>query len=172
MAATKKKRDKKYQGPRDVRLNIAELLFEGDAPLSASSQTTLLITVHWAASSLARGMARKDDWDTIVNAFNCAKIFCEKAANAQSSIAVLNAGHNAMIDIAERSYKIGVLRLGVGNLTRINAGLALYEQLIGTVTKRMHTAAINEVDRRMQRGEKVSLQRAGTPRMTTAQLAA
>lgn len=168
MATTKKKRDKKYQ-PRDVRMNVTELLFGADEPLPASSQATLLIAVHWAASNLARGVARKDDWDTIVNSFNCAKILCEKVENAQSTIAVLNAGHNAMIDIAERSHDVGVLRLGVGNLTRINAGLEIYQQLIGTITKRMHTAAINEVDRRIKRGDKVRLKKEGTKRMPTGE---
>lgn len=170
MATPKKKRNKAYR-PRDVRTNIAALLFESDQPLSQSDRATILGAAHWAVQALARGAATRDDWHTIVNALNASQVLCEKAGNREVGLAVVYAAQNAMINVGERCKALGALRLGVGDLPKINEAMALYEDLLATVTKRQHAAALIEADRRIRAGNVVRLKKEGTRRMPAAGLA-
>ncbi|WP_042886313.1 hypothetical protein [Cupriavidus necator] len=124
--ATKKKRDKAYR-PRQVRTNIAALLFDSDKPLQQSDRESILGAAHWSVQALARGEATKDDWHTIVNALNCSQVLCEKAGNREVGLAVIYAAQNAMINIGERCKALRALRLGVGDLPRLNEAMSLYE---------------------------------------------
>lgn len=169
MATTKKKRNKAYR-PREVRTNVAALLFDSDQPLSQSDRESILGAAHWSVQALARGQATRDDWHTIVNAMNTSQVLCEKAGNREVGLAVVYAAQNAMINVGERCKALGALRLGVGDLPKINEALALYEELLATVTKRQHAAAIFEADRRIRSGNVVRLKKEGTRRMPAAGL--
>jgi len=169
MATSKKRRNKAYR-PRDVRTNITALLFESDQPLSQSDRETILGAAHWSVQALARGQATRDDWHTIVNALNASQVLCEKANNREVGMAVIYAAQNAMINVGERCKAMGALRLGVGDLPRLNEAMALYEDLLASVTKRQHAAAIFEADRRIRSGNVVRLRKEGTRRMPAAGL--
>lgn len=165
--ATKKKRDKTYR-PRPVRSNIAALLFDSDQPLGQSDRESILGAAHWSVQALARGQATKDDWHTIVNALNCSQVLCETAGNRDVGLAVIYAAQNAMINVGERCKTLGVMRLGAGDLPKLNEAMALYEALLETVTKRQHATAIYEADRRIRSGNVVRMKRDGTRRMGVA----
>jgi hypothetical protein len=162
--ATKKKRDKPYS-PRVVRTNIPALLFNSDAPLTQGDRETILGAAHWSVQALARGEATKDDWHTIVNALNCSQVLSETAGNREIGLAVIYTAQNAMIAVGERCKALGILRLGAGDLPKINEAMVLYEELLGLVTKRQHATAIYEADRRIRAGNVVRLKREGTRRM-------
>jgi len=170
--ATRKKRSKAYR-PREVRRDIAVLLFDGDRPLPESTRASILIALHSAIRSVATGTAIHDDWHTIVNALNTAQLICEGAGNKEVGMEVVYAAQNAMIGVAERcknpdSPGFGRLGFGVGELPAVNDGAALYEQLLETITKRQYTHAIQEALRRLAAGAVVKVQRDGTPRFELA----
>lgn len=172
MATTKKKRSKAYK-PRELRNDILPLLFESDQPLPDHQRASILIALHSAVSSMAKGTGCHEDWHTIVNALNTAQLLCEGAGNKDIGMEVVYAAQNAMIGVAERckcpdSPGFGRLGFGVGELPALNDGIVLYEQLIETVTKRQYTRAIQEALRRLAAGAVVKVQREGTPRFALA----
>ncbi|MGO4151401.1 hypothetical protein [Cupriavidus sp. YAF13] len=171
MAINKKRQGKKYH-PREVRRDITELLFDGDQPLADHKRASLLLAVHASAASLMKGDAPRIVWHDITNALNIAQILCEKASNSEVGLEVIFAAQNAMIAVGERCHAVGRLGVSGDEIRAINDGIALYEQLLETVTKRQYTRAIEEGIRRLEAGDVVKLQRAGTPRMTTTHLAA
>lgn len=170
--ATKKKRSKAYK-PRERRNDILPLLFESDQPLPDHQRASILIALHGAIASMAKGTGTHDDWHTIVNALNTAQLICEGAGYKEVGLEVVYAAQNAMIGVAERckhpgSPAHGRLVFGVGELPALNEGVALYETMIETVTKRQYTRAIQEALRRLQAGSVVKVQREGTPRFALA----
>ncbi|MEM5384160.1 hypothetical protein VSR68_11280 [Paraburkholderia phymatum] len=159
MAGNKKPR-KAYR-PRPVRTDIATFMFEGDAQLDATLQTSILTAVHAAATSLVRGANDESAWHTIVNAFNIAQILSETAGNREVGLNVMYAAQNAMIGIGERANETGRLVFTGEELKAMNAGVALFEQFAQTVSKRQYAAAAGESVRRVRVGTVVKLRRAG-----------
>lgn len=168
---TAKKRNKPYR-PREVRLNIMATLFEGDQPLPDDQRTTILLAARGSVAALVRGTATKDDWHTIVNALNTSQVLCESAGNRHIGLAVIHAAQNAMIEVGERCKRTGKLGISGDGLRPLNDVIELYEQLLETVTKRQHAAAIHEADRRIRDGNVVRLKKEGTRRLEIAGLAA
>lgn len=171
MATNKKRPGKKYH-PREVRRDIAALLFEGDAPLPDHQRASLLMAVHGSALALVQGDAPRQEWHSIVSALNITQMLCEKAGNSHVGLEVVAAAQNAMIAVGERCHRVGRLGVTGDEMRAINEAIALYEQLLEIVTKRQYAAAIEEGMRRLATGDVIKLQRAGTPRMTPAGLAA
>lgn len=172
MAKTQKKRNKAYK-PREARKDVAALLFEGDQPLPDHQRASILIALHGAIRSMAKGTGTHEDWHTIVNALNTAQLICEGAGNKEVGLELVYAAQNAMISVAERcknpdSPGFGKLGFGIGELPAINEGASLYEQLMETVTKRQYTRAIQEAVRRLESGAVVKVQKEGTKRFALA----
>ncbi|MDW3683931.1 hypothetical protein RA280_19715 [Cupriavidus sp. CV2] len=172
MAGKKKARQGKKHTPRTPRRDIVELQFDGDQPLAGHKRASLMLAVRSSAVSLVQGDAPRIAWHDITNSLNIAQILCGRAGNSEIGLEVIFAAQNAMIAVGERCHAVGRLGVSGDEMRAINDGIALYEQLLETVTKRQYTNAINEGIRRLEAGDVVKLQRAGTPRMTTAQLAA
>ena len=156
--------------PTTPRRDIVDLLFDADQPLADHKRVSLLMAVHGSAQALIRGNAPRIVWHDITNALNIAQILCEGAGNSEVGLEVIFDAQNAMIAVGERCHAVGRLGASGDEIRAINNGIALYEQLLETVTKRQYTNAINEGIRRLKAGDVVKLQRAGTPRMTTAQI--
>ena len=170
--ATKKKRCKAYR-PREVRNDVLPLLFEGDQPLPDHQRASILMALHGAVTSMARGTGCPQDWHTIVNALNTSQMLCENAGNKEIGLEVVYAAQNAMINVAEAckhpdSPRYGKLGFGAGDLPVLNEGLVFYETLLEGVTKRQYTRAIQEAVRRLEAGAVVKVQREGTPRFALA----
>ncbi|MDE1179475.1 hypothetical protein [Paraburkholderia sp.] len=137
-------------------------LMNGDEPLDASLRMTILTTVHASAASLARGSGDKESWNVIVNALNIALVLSEDAGNNALGLEVVYAGQNAMIAVAERFHRTERLVFAGGELQALNSALALFEQMVDTVTKRQYTRAAGETVRRKNAGDVVRIRKEGT----------
>jgi hypothetical protein len=157
MAANRKTR-KPYR-PKQVQTDAVMFLMNGDEPLDASLRLTILTTVHASAAGLAHGSCDKESWNILVNALNIALVLCEDAGNNEIGLEVIYAGQNAMIAVAERYHRTQRLVFAGDELQALNAGIALFEQLVDTVTKRQYTRAAGETVRRKNAGAVVRIKR-------------
>jgi hypothetical protein len=159
MASNRKPRRPYKQ--KQVQTDAVMFLMNGDDPLDQSLRTTILTTVHGSAASLARGSNDKEAWNIIVNALNIALVLAEDAGNNEIGLEVIYAAQNAMIAVAERFHRTERLVFAGDELQALNAGIALFENMVDTVTKRQYTRAAGETVNRKNRGDVVKIRREG-----------
>lgn len=155
---------KKPRKPRKLfaRKDVVSTLFNADEPMHGEERIEVLTSVHMAALSLSRGEATKNEWDTIVVTGNIAIVLCESAGNRNIGLEPLYAMQNAMIAVCERFQERGRFVLAGDELRAMNAGIALFEQLIDTVSRRQYMRACAEYTRRLHAGKAVQIKRGVT----------
>jgi hypothetical protein len=146
---------------RPVQTDAVMFLMNGDEPLDASLRTTILTTVHASAAGLAHGSCDKESWNVLVNALNIALVLAEDAGNNEIGLEVIYAAQNAMIAVAERYHRTQRLVFAGDELRDLNAGIALFENMVETVTKRQYTRAAAETVNRKNRGDVVRIKKDG-----------
>jgi hypothetical protein len=144
---------------KQVQTDAVMFLMNGDEPLDASLRMTILTTVHASAAGLAHGSCDKESWNILVNALNIALVLAEDAGNNEIGLEVIYAGQNAMIAVAERYHRAERLVFAGDELQSLNAGIALFENMVETVTKRQYTRAAGETVRRKNAGDVVRIKR-------------
>jgi hypothetical protein len=151
---------KKYR-PKPVQTDAVMFLMNGDEPLDESLRMTILTTVHASAAGLAHGSCDKESWNILVNALNIALVIAEDAGNNEIGLKSIYAAQNAMIAVAERYHRTQRLVFAGDELRDLNAGLALFENMVETVTKRQYTRAAGETVRRKNAGDVVRIKKDG-----------
>jgi RES domain-containing protein len=96
-----------------------------------------------------------------VNALNIALVLAEDAGNNEIGLEVIYAAQNAMIAVAERYHRTQRLVFAGDELRDLNAGIALFENMVETVTKRQYTRAAAETVNRKNRGDVVRIKKDG-----------
>jgi hypothetical protein len=142
--------------------NHVEFLLDADAPMKGEERLEVLTSVHIAAIDLCSGTATKDRWDEIVVAMNIAAMLCETAGNKERALQAVYDTLNTMIDVAERYQASQAYTLTPGDLSAINGGIHVFEQLVDTVSRRQYTRACAEYTKRLAAGKAVQI-RAGLP---------
>lgn len=160
MPTSKAKRGKAYKR-RPVQTDAVMFLMNGDEPLDQGLRTTILTTVHASAAGLAHGSCDKESWNVLVNALNIALVLAEDAGNNEIGLEVIYAAQNAMIAVAERYHRTQRLVFAGDELRDLNAGIALFENMVETVTKRQYTRAAAETVNRKNRGDVVRIKKDG-----------
>ena len=149
----KRKYVPKYTNPK----NTVETLFDGDKPLTGELKEKVLLTAHLCASRLARGEATQEDWGALVTACNVNLILCERAGNKEIGLQATYDACNALISVQERFFAKG-RRVATGEeLTAINGGLHVFEEIVETVTKRQYVWASDQIEQRMRAGQSVGV---------------
>lgn len=153
----KNKRPRKRYVPRVGTKDCITTLFDGDEPLKGELKEKVLVTVHMAAQSLAKGEAIQDDWGALVTAMNVCLILCEKACNKEIGLQAVYDASNALISVQERFFAKG-RRVATGEeLTAINGGIHVFEELVETVTKRQYVWASDQIEKRMKEGRSIGV---------------
>jgi hypothetical protein len=156
MPATKKPRKARKLV---ARKDVVTTLFNADEPMQGEERLEVLTSVHMAALALSRGTGTKDQWDTIVVTGNIAIVLCETAGNRNVGLEPLYAMQNAMIGVCERFQEIGRFVLTGDELQAVNGGIALFETLVDTVSRRQYVRACAEYTRRLHAGKAVQIKR-------------
>ena len=150
MPSSKKPR-KKYV-PRVGTKDTITTLFDGDKPIQGELRDKVLLTVHLAAQRLAHGEAEQDDWGALVTASNLGLILCERANNKNIGLQAVYDACNALIAVQERFFEKG-RRVATGDeLTAINGGIHVFEEMVDTVSKRQYVWASDQIEKRMKEG--------------------
>jgi hypothetical protein len=153
--------NKKPRKPRKViePKNHVMFLYDADAPMKGEERLEVLTSVHMAALALSRGEGTKNEWDVIVIAMNIAIVLCETAGNREIGLKALYDTQNAMIDVCERFQARGNFVLTGEELTAMNGGIHVFEQLVATVSRRQYTRACAEYTRRLNAGKAVQIRK-------------
>jgi hypothetical protein len=151
----KPRKARKLVTPKD----IVSTLFNADEPMQGEEKLEVLTSVHMAALALSRGTGTKNEWDTLVVTGNIAIVLCETAGNRNVGLEPLYAMQNAMIAVCERFQEIGRFVLTGDELQAMNGGIALFEQLVDTVSRRQYVRACAEYTRRLHAGKAVQIKR-------------
>ena len=155
MPSSKKPR-KKYV-PRVGTKDTISTLFDGDKPVTGELRAKILLTVHICASRLSKGDAEQEDWGALVTAMNVCLILCEKAGNKEIGLQAVYDASNALISVQERFFEKG-RRVATGDeLTAINGGIHIFEEILNTVTKRQYVWASDQIEQRMREGRSVGV---------------
>jgi hypothetical protein len=141
------------------RKDVVSTLFNADEPMQGEEKLEVLTSAHMAALALSRGTGTKNEWDTLVVTGNIAIVLCESAGNRNIGLEPLYAMQNAMIAVCERFQEIGRFVLTGDELQAMNAGIALFEQLVDTVSRRQYVRACAEYTRRLHAGKAVQIRR-------------
>jgi hypothetical protein len=153
----KSTRPRKKYVPKVGRKDTVTTLFEGDEPLKGELKEKVLLTVHMAALALAKGEATQDDWGALVTACNVCLVLCENARNKHIGLQAVYDASNALISIQERFFAMG-RRVSTGDeLTAVNGGIHVFEELVETVSKRKYVWASDQIDKRMREGQVVGV---------------
>jgi hypothetical protein len=142
-----------------ARKDVVSTLFNADEPMQGVEKLEVLTSVHMAALALSRGTGTKNEWDTLVVTGNIAIVLCESAGNRNIGLEPLYAMQNSMIAVCERFQEIGRFVLSGDELRSMNAGIALFEQLVDTVSRRQYVRACAEYTRRLNAGKAVQIRR-------------
>jgi hypothetical protein len=159
MPASKKPR-KKYVPKLDAFVKGQDTitsLFDSDKPLQGELRDKVLLTVHIAAQNLARGQSEQDDWGALVTAMNVCLILCEKANNKHIGLQAVYDACNALIEVQERFFAKGSRICTGPELTAINGGIHVFEEIVDTVTKRQYVWASDQIEKRMKEGRSVGV---------------
>lgn len=142
---------KKYV-PRVGTKDTITTLFDGDKPIQGELRDKVLLTVHIAAQNLAKGESVQDDWGALVTAMNISLILCERANNKHIGLNAVYDACNALINVQERFFEKG-RRVATGDeLTAINGGIHVFEEMVDTVSKRQYVWASDQIEKRMKEG--------------------
>jgi hypothetical protein len=132
-------------------------LFEGDEPLKGELKDKVLLTTHMAALALSKGNATQDDWGALVTACNVCLVLCENARNKHIGLQAVYDASNALISVQERFFAMG-RRVSTGDeLTAVNGGIHVFEELVETVSKRKYVWASDQIEKRMREGQVVGV---------------
>src|SRR5262249_18779932 len=105
----------------------------------------------------ARGESEHDDWGALATAMNVCLILCEGANNKHIGLRAVYDAANALMTIQERFYEKG-RRVAKGDeLTAINGGIHVFEELVETVSKRKYVWASDQIEKRMRQGQSVGV---------------
>lgn len=153
--------NKKPRGKRKLfeKKDCVSTLFNADQPMQGAERIEVLTSVHMAALNLSRGEATKNEWDTIVVTMNIAIVLCESAGNREIGLQPIYDAQNAMIAVCERFQERGKFVLTGAELRAMNSGIALFEQLVDTVSRRQYVRACAEYTRRLNAGKAVRIKR-------------
>lgn len=155
MAGNKKPR-KRYV-PKVGTKDTISTLFEGDEPLKGELKEKVLLTVHLCALAMSKGEATQEDWGGLVSACNLGLILCERAGNKEMGLKAIYDASNALISVQERFFAIG-RRVATGEeLTAINGGIHVFEEMVETVSKRQYVWASDQIEKRMKEGRSVGV---------------
>jgi hypothetical protein len=154
MAGNKKPR--RARKPREVKNHVMHL-YDADSPMQGEERIEVLTSVHMAALAFSRGAASKYEWDTIVIAMNVAIVLCESAGNREIGVQALYDTQNAMIDVCERFQVCGSYEMTGDELSAMNGGIHVFEQLVDTVSRRQYTRACAEYTKRLDAGKAVQI---------------
>ena len=155
MPASKKPR-RKYV-PKYGTKDTVTTLFDGDKPIQGELRDKVLLTTHLAAQRLARGESEQDDWGALVTAMNLCLILCEKAGNKHVGLQAVYDACNALIEVQERFFERGSRVCTGAELTAINGGIHVFEEIVDTVTKRHYVWASDQIERRMKEGQSIGV---------------
>lgn len=147
---------KKYRPKVGVKDTVTTL-FEGDEPLKGELKDKVLLTTHMAALALSKGEATQDDWGALVTACNVCLVLCEQAKNKHIGLQAVYDASNALISVQERFFAMG-RRVSTGDeLTAVNGGIHVFEELVETVSKRKYVWASDQIEKRMRDGQVVGV---------------
>jgi len=153
----KSKKPRKAYRPKVGTKDTITTLFEGDEPLKGELKDKVLLTVHMAARSLSMGDAIQDDWGALVSAMNISLILCERAGNKEIGLKAIYDASNALISVQERFFEKG-RRVATGEeLTAINGGIHVFEEMVETVSKRQYVWASDQIEKRLKEGRSVGV---------------
>lgn len=116
-------------------------LFNADEPMPESERVETLTSLHAAALALSRGFGDAHHWDTLIVAFNIAVNVCAMAKNGHIGLNPVNEARNALISVRERAHEIGRYVFRGEELSAVNGGIHVYEQIIQTVGRRQYVRA-------------------------------
>jgi hypothetical protein len=155
MAGNRKPR-RKYVPKVGVKDTVTTL-FEGDEPLKGELKEKVLLTTHMAALALSKGEATQADWGALVTACNVCLVLCEQAKNKHIGLQAVYDASNALISVQERFFAMG-RRVSTGDeLTAVNGGIHVFEELVETVSKRKYVWASDQIEKRMREGQVVGV---------------
>lgn len=161
MPVSKRRKDgKKYVpklNPFSKGQDTITTLFDGDKPLQGELRDKVLLTVHIAAQNLARGESEQDDWGAVVTAMNICLILLERAKNKHIGLQAVYDACNALIEVQERFFAIGRRVLRGEELTAINGGIHVFEEIVDAVSKRQYVWASDQIEQRMKKGQSVGV---------------
>ena len=155
MPSSKKPR-RKYI-PKYGRQDTVTTLFDGDKPLQGELRDKVLLTTHLAAQRMARGESEQDDWGALVTAMNICLILCEKANNKNIGLQAIYDACNALIATQERFFERGSRVCTGDELTAINGGIHVFEEMVETVSKRKYVWASDQIEMRMKEGKSIGV---------------
>jgi hypothetical protein len=139
--------------PKDVITS----LFNADAPMPEPERIEVLTQVHAAALALSRGYGTAGHWDELIVGFNIAVNVCAMANNALLGLNAVNEARNALIAVRERAYEIGRFTFTGEELTAVNGGIHVYEQIVTTVSRRQYVQACAKYTRDLNAGKAMKI---------------
>jgi hypothetical protein len=116
-------------------------LFNADEPMPESERVETLTGLHAAALALSRGFGDAHHWDTLIIGLNIAVNVCAMAKNGHIGLNAVNEARNALISVRERAHDLGRYVFTGDELSAVNGGIHVYEQIIETIGRRQYVRA-------------------------------
>jgi hypothetical protein len=126
---------------RLVKKNIVSDLFNADEPMPEHDRVAVLTELHSAVFALSRGFGEAHHWDTLIIGLNIAVNVCAMAKNGHIGLNAVNEARNALISVRERAHDLGRYVFTGEELSAVNGGIHVYEQIIETVGRRQYVRA-------------------------------
>jgi hypothetical protein len=124
-----------------VQKDFVTSLFNADDPMPEHERVETLTGLHAAALALSRGFGDAHHWDTLIIGLNIAVNVCAMAKNGHIGLNAVNEARNALISVRERAHDLGRYVFTGDELSAVNGGIHVYEQIIETVGRRQYVRA-------------------------------
>lgn len=146
---TKKKRDKKYQGPKRVVPNTIRAFFGGMSDTHAEHLQRTKLSTHIAMSNIVRGVGDAYDWDDVNGAISTALVMAEQGIGAEYTREFI-AARDALVQCVIRYRNTGKFGFTGDELKAVNAALESHEAQMTCVRGIDVDRAVQEVNRRLK----------------------
>lgn len=145
----KKKRDKKYGGPKRIVPNNISAFFGGMSDTHAEYLQRTKLSIHVAMSNIVRGVGEPFDWDDVNQAISMALVMSEQGIGA-NYVEEFKRGRDALIYCVERYKRTGKFGFTGDELKALNEAISCHEAQMTCVRGIDVDRAANEVCRRLK----------------------
>lgn len=145
----KKKRDKKYAGPKRVVPNNIAAFFGGMSDTHAEHLQRTKLSIHVAMSNIVRGVGEPFDWDDVNGAISMALVMAEMGIGNEYQREFIVA-RDALIQCVIRYHKTGKFGFSGDELQAMNAAISSHEAQMTCVRGVDVDRAASEVNRRLR----------------------
>lgn len=141
---------RKAYRPRPARTDVLALAIQGQAKLTQADQDAMAAPVKAAVEQIRKGEAATSDWQAVFDVLNMLDRFCTMPTVIRHGADYLNDMQGLVVSILDRNKATGTKALRANELEDLRGLVALWVDLLSTVTHREYFLAQERAASKLQ----------------------